>query len=78
MTAEVQSLHRRERAGAVYGGQGVVFVHSSLHDSATVESAVRGSLEHVDASASNHIPPGQGYKIDSTPQGGFLDTIEDR
>ena len=77
-TAKVRSLHRRGRAGAVYGGQGAVFVHSGLHNSATVESAAGGSLGHVDASASHRLPPAHGYEIEGTPQGGFLDTIEDR
>ena len=77
-TAEVRSLHRHRRAGAVYGGQGAVFVHSGLHDSATVESAAGGNLGHVDTSASNCLPPAHRYEIEGTPQGGFLDTIEDR
>ena len=84
-TAEDRSLHWRGRAGAVYGGQGAVFIHSGLDDfalpgtGAPVVSAAGGSLGHVDACAtSHHAPPSHGYEIECTPQSDVLDASEDR
>ena len=83
-TAEDQSLHWHRRAGAVYGGQGTIFVHIGLNDTtqlgscAAVASAAGGSLGHISASICNRAPLSHGYKIEGTPQSGLQDAIEDR
>ena len=83
-TAEDRSLHRHGRAGAVYGGQGAIFVHTSLDDTtqlgscAAVASTAGGILGHISASVCNRAPLSHRYKIEGTPQSGFQDAIEDR
>jgi hypothetical protein len=84
--AEARNLHRRGKAGAqaVYGGQGPIFVHSSLGDStlntnATGLYAAGGSLGHSSEDICECADLHQGWgALDAHCTIGFPDAIEDR